>query len=111
INIPKGTEVTAYVMGNIPLEKAKFVVPENGDAKLVSVSASSSQANVNVSSTPQNADVEVDGKFVGNTPSSVAVSVGEHSVKVSKKGYQPWERKLTVSGGSVNVNAELEQEK
>lgn len=111
INIPKGTEVTAYVMGNIPLEKAKFVAPESSDAKLVSVSASSGQATVNVSSTPSSADVEVDGKFVGNTPSSVPVSVGEHSVKVSKKGFQPWERKLSVSGGSVNVNAELEQEK
>jgi hypothetical protein len=111
INIPKGTEVTAYVMGNIPLEKAKFVAPENTDAKLVSASASSAQATVNVSSTPSSADVEVDGKFVGNTPSSVPVSAGEHSVKVSKKGFQPWERKLTVSGGSVNVNAELEQDK
>ena len=47
----------------------------------------------------------------GNTPSSVPVSVGEHSVKVSKKGFQPWQRTLTVSGGSVNVNAELEQDK
>jgi hypothetical protein len=111
INIPKGTEVTAYVMGNIPLERVRFVSPENTDAKLVSASASSAQATVNVSSTPASADVEVDGKFVGNTPSSVPVSVGEHSVKVSKKGFQPWERKLTVSGGSVNVNAELEQEK
>jgi hypothetical protein len=111
INIPKGTEVTAYVMGNIPLEKAKFVAPENTDAKLASASTSSAQATVNVSSTPSSADVEVDGKFVGNTPSSVPVSAGEHSVKVSKKGFQPWERKLTVSGGSVNVNAELEQDK
>jgi hypothetical protein len=111
INIPKGTEVTAYVMGNIPLERVRFVSPENTDAKLVSASASSAQATVNVSSTPASADVEVDGKFVGNTPSSVPVSVGEHSVKVSKKGFQPWERKLTVSGGSVNVHAELEQEK
>jgi len=111
INIPKGTEITGYVMGNIPLEKAKFVVPENGDAKLVTVAASSSQATVNISSTPQNADVEVDGKFVGNTPSSIPVTAGEHSIKVSKKGFKPWERTLTVTGGSANVNAELEQEK
>jgi serine protease Do len=87
------------------------VAPENTVAKLVSVSGSSAQATVNVSSTPSSADVEVDGKFVGNTPSAVPVSVGEHSIKVSKKGFQLWERKLTVSGGSVNVNVELEQDK
>jgi hypothetical protein len=111
INIPKGTEITGYVMGNIPLERAKFVAPENGDAKLVTVSATNAQATVTVSSTPSSADVEVDGKFVGNTPSSIPVTAGEHSVKVSKKGFKPWERTLTVAGGSANVNAELEQEK
>lgn len=26
INIPKGTEITAYIAGNIPLEKSKFEV-------------------------------------------------------------------------------------
>jgi len=98
-------------MGNIPLERAKFVAPENGDAKLVTVSATNAQATVTVSSTPSSADVEVDGKFVGNTPSSIPVTAGEHSVKVSKKGFKPWERTLTVAGGSANVNAELEQEK
>ena len=111
INIPKGTEITGYVMGNIPLERAKFVAPENGDAKLVTVSTTNAQATVTVSSTPSSADVEVDGKFVGNTPSSIPVTAGEHSVKVSKKGFKPWERTLTVAGGSANVNAELEQEK
>jgi len=28
---------------------------------------------------------------------------------VKKSGYKTWERKLKVSGGSVNVNAELEK--
>jgi len=73
--------------------------------------AGSTLTAVNLSSTPSGADVEVDGKFVGNTPSSVSLSTGEHAVKITKKGFRPWERKLTVSGGSANVNAELEEEK
>ncbi|HEY6306653.1 MAG TPA: PEGA domain-containing protein [Candidatus Angelobacter sp.] len=111
INIPKGTEITAYVMGNIPLAKAKFMEGEQAQAALTPASSAGALTAVNVSSIPGSADVEVDGKFVGNTPSSVTLPPGEHTVRISKKGYKAWERKLTVSGGAANVNAELEEEK
>jgi hypothetical protein len=61
------------------------------------------------SSTPANADIELDGSFVGSTPSQIEVTPGEHSVVVKKTGYKNWERKLKVTGGSVNVAAELEK--
>jgi hypothetical protein len=51
----------------------------------------------------------VDGNFVGNTPSIIEVTPGEHSVVVKKTGYKTWERNLKVTGGSVNVSAELEK--
>jgi len=64
---------------------------------------------ISVSSTPANADIEIDGSFVGNTPSSIDVTSGDHSVVVKKAGYKPWQRKLKVSGGTVNISAELEK--
>ena len=69
----------------------------------------SSASKISVSSVPANADIEVDGSFVGNTPSLIDVTPGEHSVVVKKTGYKNWERKLKVTGGSVNVSAELEK--
>jgi hypothetical protein len=66
---------------------------------------------VSISSVPASADVEVDGKFVGNTPSSISLPSGDHTIRITKKGFKAWERKLTASGGSANVNAELEEEK
>jgi hypothetical protein len=57
---------------------------------------------------PAGADIEVDGSFVGNTPSTIEVTPGDHTVSVSKSGYKSWERKLKASGGNVNLNAELE---
>jgi hypothetical protein len=111
INIPKGTEITAYTMGHIPLAKAKFQESVQPQATAVAASVADPPTTVSISSTPPSAEVEVDGKFVGNTPSSVSLSAGEHAVKITKQGFKPWERKLTVSGGSANVNAELEQEK
>jgi hypothetical protein len=64
---------------------------------------------ISVSSTPANADIEIDGSFVGNTPSMIEVVPGEDAVVVRKTGYKSWERKMKVTGGSVNLSAELEK--
>jgi hypothetical protein len=62
-----------------------------------------------ITSTPTGADIEIDGNFVGNTPSTMGVSAGEHSLKLTKRGYLPWERKLKTSIGTVKLSPELEQ--
>jgi hypothetical protein len=65
---------------------------------------------LSVLSVPPDADIEVDGGFVGNTPSDVSVANGEHTVSVKKVGFKDWSRKLKVSSGSsVHLNAELEK--
>ncbi len=64
---------------------------------------------ISVFSTPEAADIEIDGSFVGNTPSVVELAPGEHVVIVKKSGYKPWERKLKVSGGEIKLTAELEK--
>jgi hypothetical protein len=63
-----------------------------------------------ISSTPEAADIEIDGKYVGSTPSTMIVTAGQHQISVKKKGFKPWERQITVSTGEVNVNAALEPE-
>ncbi|HWX52978.1 MAG TPA: PEGA domain-containing protein [Verrucomicrobiae bacterium] len=67
-------------------------------------------ARLSISSTPEGADIEVDGNFVGNTPSAIEVAPGDHTVSVKKSGYKTWERKLKATGGGVNLRAELEKE-
>jgi len=116
ISIPKGTEVTAYVSGDMKLDLARFQAAQHSSAQAAGNSSgsilisTSEQARVQVSSTPDGADIEVDGSFVGNTPSTVGVSAGQHKLSVKKSGFKPWERSITVSGGQVNVNATLEPE-
>jgi PEGA domain len=61
-----------------------------------------------VASNPSGADIEIDGAFMGNTPSTLDVTAGDHTITVSKNGYKNWERKLKASGGNVNLNVELE---
>lgn len=66
------------------------------------------QASVVVDSMPVGADIEIDGSFVGNTPSTVTVAPGSHDVAVKKKGFADWTKKMNVTGGSIHLSAELE---
>ena len=63
-----------------------------------------------IDSTPPGADIEIDGRFVGNTPSTVSVAAGSHQIAVKKKGFTGWSKTLNVTGGTVHLIAELEQE-
>jgi hypothetical protein len=117
ITIPKGTELTAYVNGDMRLDIAKFQppAPANVPAQSAASSAPSGSAGLisaklQLESDPPGAEIGVDGSFVGNTPSDVQVAEGEHIVTVKKTGFKDWERNLKVSGGSnVHLNAELEK--
>ena len=81
-----------------------------GEAGASLVAAPDSGAQLRISSTPTDADIEIDGNFVGNTPSAVGVAAGQHQLVVKKSGYKPWEKKIAVSSGQVKVDAVLEAE-
>lgn len=114
-SIPKGTEITAYVNGDVKLEIARFqlAVPAGASAQMGASNSGETtpgSARLQLESVPSAADIEIDGNFVGNTPSDVQVAEGEHMVSVKKAGFKDWQRKLRVSGGSsVHLNAELEK--
>ena len=111
--IPKGTEITAYVNGTMPLDPVKFAPAAPATSNVASSSATAQTAVTNaqleITSNPSGAEISVDGNFVGDTPSELAVAAGVHTISISKRGYKPWERTLTVSSGKVTVAAELEQ--
>jgi hypothetical protein len=60
-------------------------------------------------SQPPSADIEVDGNFVGSTPSAVDLAPGTHVIRLKKSGFKPWQRNLTVGSSTVNISAELEK--
>ncbi|HSZ61693.1 MAG TPA: PEGA domain-containing protein [Terriglobales bacterium] len=61
-------------------------------------------------STPPGAEISVDWRYVGNTPSEIGLSAGTHIVVISMPGFAEWKRELTVGQDSqVNVAATLEK--
>lgn len=62
-------------------------------------------------SDPQGADIYVDGKFVGNTPSLIELAPGSRSVRIDVQGRKPWTRVLDVTAGNkVTIQAVLATE-
>jgi PEGA domain len=62
-----------------------------------------------VHSEPEGAEIYVDGKFVGDTPSILPLGTGTHNVVVKVDGKKPWERNLDVIRDSqTQIKAVLE---
>jgi hypothetical protein len=118
ITFPKGSEVPTFVNGNFHLDLAKFQQPgaeSPGHASLpqaqagaVPQNAATVEAQVTINSSPAGAEVEVDGAFVGSTPSTISLEPGDHAITITKKGYKQWERKIKVTAGKIDVDADLE---
>jgi hypothetical protein len=117
IVIPKGTEISAFVAADTPIDPAKF-----GNKEAVSSASSTPQppsgsadetsglATILVKSSPDAGDITVDGKFVGSTTSTLRLAPGEHTILIEKSGFKPWQRTITVStNGNVTVDATLEK--
>lgn len=126
ITIPKGTEITAYINGDVPLDAKKFatqtaVSPEAGATAVQATVdppatqngrvAEAALSTVDIKSTPEGAEITVDDKFMGSTPSSVRLAVGDRKIKLGKSGFKTWERTMTVSAGATaTVDAALEKQ-
>jgi len=64
----------------------------------------------NFSSTPAGAEITVDGRYSGNTPSVLGLTTGTHVVVLLVPGFAQWKRELTLSLGSeVTINADLKK--
>jgi PEGA domain len=104
ITIPKGTEVTAFVQGDMKLDMAKFApAPPTS----VAVESAPTTSGLTVDASVPNCDIEVDGSFVGNTPSTINLAPGKHQIVVKKIGYQDWSRSMMVGSGAVRLSADM----
>lgn len=93
--------------GANPLASKTAAAPKSASA---AGPATPTQASLNIDSFPRGADIEIDGAFVGNTPSTISITPGSHQIAARKKGFVNWSRSLNVTGGAIHLNAELEQD-
>jgi hypothetical protein len=111
VNIPKGTPFNSYVDGDQEIALGEPAPAEETSPVVEPAPPPAAQepSTVVVKSSPDGADIRVDGKYVGSTPSTLRLAPGDHSVVIEKPGYRQWQRTMSLSaGGIITVDAQLE---
>ncbi|MGA7216686.1 MAG: PEGA domain-containing protein [Candidatus Sulfotelmatobacter sp.] len=74
-------------------------------------SAKAEKVKCNFASTPAGAEITLDGKYVGSTPSEIGLGPGTHAIVLFVPGFALWKRDLTVLPGSeLTVSAVLQKQ-
>ena len=112
VTINRGTAFEVFTDANLTMAAgpapAAAVAPVPAPAPAAqAVAPAGPGAAVSVSSPVAAAEIEVNGVFVGNTPTTLQLQPGVHRIVV-KHGAKTWQRTLQVIGGSsVSLNAIL----
>ena len=99
--------------------------PAPAPAATVPIPQQAEPATLLIKSSPEGAEITIDGKFVGSTPSTLQLAPGDHEIVIEKKGgsvrriaggevtiptYRAWRRTLTVNSDStITLDATLEK--
>jgi hypothetical protein len=96
--------VTKQNSGNeLPPDKAP------GARAFSATSAGSDSGILILSSDADGAEIYVDGKFVGDTPSTISLASGTHQIAIKAKNKKDWKREIEVMKGSqVTLHPVLE---
>ena len=86
-------------VGAVAAKSGPAVPPDEEAAALVPASASVSQATLQIESTVPGADIEIDGAFAGNTPSTLTIAPGH----VPELDHRPLPRREALDRGPDDV--------
>lgn len=100
VEIPAGSVFTTFTDGRMALGEK----PE-GAKVTAKAMESGGTAVLTMSSSGNDADIEVDGNFVGQAPAKLTLPAGRHKITV-RAGDQMWQRTIDLTAGnSVSLNA------
>ncbi len=96
----KSASLTKTISSQVPMQSFTLPAPTPITGSIV------------VSGTPIMADVALDGKVVGQTPVKLGnILVGEHTIVVSKSGYESYTQSVTIAEGkTATINATLKKQ-
>ena len=116
VGADKGKEYQAYIDGSFTINTsdAIAVAPAAAPAapvagtpsapapvpaapsSLAAADVSLAPSSVEFGSTPDGAEIVIDGAVVGNTPSTLRLTPGHHTIEIRMAGYRTWSRIMVV---------------
>jgi hypothetical protein len=85
----------------------KAAAAAHAQAAVAAPAPAAAAPSITVDASVPNCDIEVDGSFMGSTPSTISLAPGKHDIVVKKTGFKDWSRNMTVTGGTIRVSAEM----
>ena len=108
ITLNKGMVFDTFTDQDHVLKMASDIHPV-GATVTATVAPASGSASVAITSDLNGADIEIDGAFVGSTPTTITLPAGPHQVSVGNSAGR-WQRNLVVNAGStITVHAQIRQ--
>jgi hypothetical protein len=105
------SEIPAGVAMQTVKEPAENPQPAAPAGQAQTATAQETSESLAVSSNPDGAEIYADDSLVGNTPATLKLSPGKHTIRVSLSGYKNWVREITAeSGTQAHLAATLEKE-
>jgi len=105
-----GDKEREFIPVGVTTTVAKESEESKGGTNAPAAKAAEATGTVNVLSNPDGADVFADGQFVGNSPATLKLSPGKHTVTVKLSGYKEWTREISTEAGSeAHLTAALEK--
>lgn len=101
----------------VPVTVKTTVAKESEESKTAGQTSAGAAApkeeatgTVAVSTVPDGADVYVDEQFYGNSPATLKLKPGKHTIRVKMSGYKDWSRDISTDAGSdAHLTANLEK--
>lgn len=63
----------------------------------------SGRARLRITSEPDEAEIFIDGKSFGETPRTINLDAGDHSIRVERRRYNAWERDVDLEAGTMKT--------
>jgi len=83
---------------------------QNGRPILINVPLMNNIGTLSLTSDPDVAEIEIDGRTYGNTPFSDFFEQGQHRIRLTKNGYKPYEKIVTVNRDEkTELNIKMEE--
>ena len=108
-----GEKDREFVPVTVKTSVTKDSEENKGSTETAATAAASKEeaiGTVSVNTVPQGAEVYVDDQFYGNSPATLKLKPGKHTIRVKMAGYKDWSRDLsTDSGSDAHLTANLEK--
>ncbi len=116
ITLQEGKTATAFIAQGISLDATRVensgpntTCDRDTTAPVTSADGMEILSSVSIRSVPPGAEVTVDGRYLGNAPSTLKLPAGDHVLTVTAAGHKTWERRIHLTpGGDTNIAATLE---